>query len=223
MKKSAFTLIELLVVISIIAILAAIALPVFTSAMERARASQEASNLRQLGIGLNQYLNDNDDTVFAADANPAWPTTLQTKYVTDWRVYQSPFDKRIAPSTPPMPVSYGINTKVYAPAANGANGQGGNSYNGSLSQWVSPSELVLAAPSPQQTAAVTFMGLSNINVTLTIPSASPKYGTYGNRNNISVLFGDFHVQSMIWHDYSDSTSDPNGKRRWDPLGGASGS
>jgi prepilin-type N-terminal cleavage/methylation domain-containing protein/prepilin-type processing-associated H-X9-DG protein len=54
----AFTLIELLVVIAIIAILAAILFPVFASAREKARQTACVSNLKQIGLGLQQYCNE---------------------------------------------------------------------------------------------------------------------------------------------------------------------
>jgi prepilin-type N-terminal cleavage/methylation domain-containing protein len=59
--KKAFTLIELLVVIAIIAILAAILFPVFAQAKAAAKASVLLSNTKQLGLGINIYLTDNDD------------------------------------------------------------------------------------------------------------------------------------------------------------------
>ncbi len=59
--KSAFTLIELLVVIAIIAILAAILFPVFARARENARRSSCQSNLKQIGIGVMQYVQDYDE------------------------------------------------------------------------------------------------------------------------------------------------------------------
>jgi len=61
-KSRAFTLIELLVVIAIIALLAAILFPVFSAARERARTASCESNLKQLGLGFLQYVQDNDET-----------------------------------------------------------------------------------------------------------------------------------------------------------------
>jgi prepilin-type N-terminal cleavage/methylation domain-containing protein len=61
MKKnnSAFTLIELLVVITIIAILASIALPVFNGVTERANQTKDLSNAKQIGLALKLFASDN--------------------------------------------------------------------------------------------------------------------------------------------------------------------
>ena len=59
--KRAFTLIELLVVIAIIAILAAILFPVFAQAKKAAKGTVSKSNVRQMSVALQMYLNDYDD------------------------------------------------------------------------------------------------------------------------------------------------------------------
>jgi prepilin-type N-terminal cleavage/methylation domain-containing protein/prepilin-type processing-associated H-X9-DG protein len=60
-RTKGFTLIELLVVIAIISILAAILFPVFARARASARRTSGLSNLKQIGLGLTQYLQDHDE------------------------------------------------------------------------------------------------------------------------------------------------------------------
>ena len=55
-----FTLVALLVVIAIIAILASLASPAISGAIERGRSARCVGNLRQIGVAVHQYANDND-------------------------------------------------------------------------------------------------------------------------------------------------------------------
>src|SRR4051812_22879054 len=61
---SAFTLIELIVVIGIIAILLALLLPTMHRVRQHARVVACASNMRQIGIALQNYLVENQYTAF---------------------------------------------------------------------------------------------------------------------------------------------------------------
>ncbi len=62
----AFTLVELLVVVAIIAVLASLALPAFQKVLLRSRATQCASNLRQIGIAAQGWSADNDGRIVPA-------------------------------------------------------------------------------------------------------------------------------------------------------------
>ncbi|APW61869.1 DUF1559 domain-containing protein [Paludisphaera borealis] len=61
-KQRGFTLIELLVVIAIIAVLIALLLPAVQAAREAARRAQCINNLKQLGLGLHNYISTNEAT-----------------------------------------------------------------------------------------------------------------------------------------------------------------
>ncbi|MCO5298291.1 MAG: prepilin-type N-terminal cleavage/methylation domain-containing protein [Fimbriimonadaceae bacterium] len=105
--KRAFTLIELLVVIAIIAILAAILFPVFAQAKQAAKKAVDLSNMKQIGVAMQIYLSDYDDTYpmsyyYRNDNGSAgtvpncgyvhWTGLIQP-YVKNIDIFRSPSDK----------------------------------------------------------------------------------------------------------------------------------
>ena len=80
---TAFTLIELLVVISIIAILAGIALPVFSQVQIKGAQTKALSNAKQIGLALKIYATDNNGIFPSYKLVAGPPITSGTTLVTD--------------------------------------------------------------------------------------------------------------------------------------------
>ncbi len=86
-SKSRFTLIELLVVVTIIAILAALLLPALARAREQAKTAACAGNLKQLGLAIIGFSDDNEgrapgrgNRVIPTSASQSWVNILNALY-----------------------------------------------------------------------------------------------------------------------------------------------
>src|SRR5690606_25769067 len=87
--RRAFTLIELLVVIAIIALLAAILFPVFARARENARRTSCTSNMKQMGLGVQMYVQDNDGRYPMSSGDGKWPDYI-FPYVKSTQLFTCP-------------------------------------------------------------------------------------------------------------------------------------
>ncbi len=204
--ERAFTLIELLVVIATIIILFAIATPVFNSVLERAKVTKDS---------------------FPGSATVTWMSQfeLNQKYLSAWRVLESPFDARATSElgNATTAISYGINSNVYS---------GGAAI--SADKITKPVTFIVFAPAQDNTATVKFQGLAttsapgvtvlgNSNTVTSNPGGIPMGGTQNSRTKINALCADWHVETMAWSGTgpafthtSDPGGDPDAQYRWSP-------
>lgn len=216
--KRGFTLIELLVVIAIIAILAAILFPVFARARENARRTSCSSNLKQIGLGILQYVQDYDETMpghnMQGVQKQVWQDTIQP-YVKSDQLFVCPSDSG----------AKFISSKGYADRPNGNGGTVGytdgnymGSYGANIVGWqggypttaFSVPDNGVFVNLAQFEAPTTTVMVADTSRTFEIPaqnSDSPVVtGTAGNRQLLTirerhlettnVLYSDGHVKSV---------------------------
>jgi len=223
--KRGFTLIELLVVIAGIAILLGLAVPAMNSAFERVKGTKDMSNLRQIGTATQMYMNDNNG-VFPGSATLRWMSQLELnqKYLSTWRILESPFDARSTSETGDVTtaVSYGINSNVYS---------GGVAI--SADKITKPTAFILFSPAQANGVTVNFAGRGDSlvpgvtvlgtgsNSATSSPGGSATGGTQNSRAKINALFADLHAETMLWATFTNNAAtgnDPDGAYRWSAQG-----
>ena len=81
LKANSFTLVELLVVISIIGLLAGLAVPAIQGGLDKAKQQVDVSNIRQCGIVAFSYANDNEGNYNGTNTNAITSTDFFTNLV----------------------------------------------------------------------------------------------------------------------------------------------
>jgi prepilin-type N-terminal cleavage/methylation domain-containing protein/prepilin-type processing-associated H-X9-DG protein len=215
-RKRGFTLIELLVVIAIIAILAAILFPVFGRARENARRLSCQSNLKQIGLGVLQYVQDYDEMypiqgqgvnwgAFDAGITGGWAFIIQP-YVKSTQILQCPSETNSGDSTASATnyqyTDYAYNSVLGGMSPNQAGGETSSSSTGpllprsaSVLTFSSNTIMLLESPAVSNLNGHWAQGSSGGATGVGVPASLPPYGaSFRHLEGSNFLFADGHVK-----------------------------
>ncbi|HEY3330940.1 MAG TPA: DUF1559 domain-containing protein [Capsulimonadaceae bacterium] len=199
MYRKGFTLIELLVVIAIIAILAAVLFPVFATAREKARQTSCASNLKQLGLGVMQYVQDYDETYpvgMNGDSGRGWAGQIYP-YVKTTAVYTCPSGIPTA-SSQYKDISYAYNALISV--TSGLYGAGVIGIKGVQSKFTAPAKTVFLFEI-QDNSGVAWN--APMEIAGTVPSGNFSPSSYG------IQYAYYSFTAYATGLFSNSAADPN--------------
>jgi len=217
MKSSrGFTLIELLVVIAIIAILAAILFPVFAQAREKARAITCVSNMKQIGLAMLMYAQDNDELLPRYQTFPADPNRIADNWLGIIQPYEKNVQLTACPDAPPptgFPAAikigrWGMSMAYPVPSSNDPNGQGDptigyNVHSCPLSYFDKPAEHYAIMDARYDTGSAFFDTTVQYAYHVTSPFGFPKENLGGHskadarhQGQVTALLVDGHVKAQ---------------------------
>jgi prepilin-type N-terminal cleavage/methylation domain-containing protein/prepilin-type processing-associated H-X9-DG protein len=141
-KNKAFTLVELLVVISIIGLLAGLAVPAINGALKKAKSGACMANLRQIGLALITYATEREDGRFPVSSGDEaeWAITVGNYINTSTKSKKSIFvcpgcEKPVTEGTGnTVAITYGVHSALVD-----------SSKNFPINSIARPSDVILAA------------------------------------------------------------------------------
>lgn len=203
-SRTGFTLIELLVVIAIIAILAAILFPVFAKAREKARQITCASNEKQIGLAVMQYVQDFDERMPSTrmGAGNNWQVTLQP-YIKSYQVFTCPSNPRNSTlmndgansnpgGTSKTMVSYAAPEEI---VPNGAAFGAQEAAGPAISDFPAPSQTIMVCEGNTADTDFRLSGASWEGSNAQDSGGKPALFA-GHMGQLNLLFADGHVKSM---------------------------
>jgi prepilin-type N-terminal cleavage/methylation domain-containing protein len=119
-QSKGFTLIELLIVIAVIAILSSLLLGSLATAKEKGKRAKCLSNLRQFGISLSAYTDDNNQTILeTVETSGAYrsPPVVMVKNIPGASFFTLEAFASYLPGANPSPTGEGVGGTWWCPSA----------------------------------------------------------------------------------------------------------